>query len=376
MNIVRIFMTGIVTLLVTVLTPLSSGALAHSQSYGYLTVNIGDRSIDGSLDLAARDLNTLFNLDADQDGKLTWGEFRGREAEIIGKVLGEISIGAENSLCGLQSKPALTESRGGETYIVIPFSGACPKFDGPIELSYRLLFNVDAQHRGLVAVTTKSGTQSFVLTPATTRVALSAGSASRLAQFLTYVAHGAHHIWIGYDHILFLITLLLGTLTQAKHGSPRQILTDSVKVVTAFTLSHSVTLALAALGILTIPVELAESLIVATIAIAAINNIWPILSRRIWLVALAFGLIHGVGFANVLSDLGLPRDRLLEALLAFNIGVELGQLAIVAAALPLIALAFRFTYSTISTSTANLAIAAIGALWFGDRALGTAVLPF
>jgi hypothetical protein len=270
----------------------------------------------------------------------------------------------------------MADSRGGETYLLVPFTGDCSLGTGSIEISYRLLFNVDAQHRGLLAVTDDRGTQSFVMTPDQTRVTIDAGRSGGLAQFMTYVSHGMHHIWIGADHILFLITLLLGTLAQAKTGELRRALADSAKVVTAFTLSHSVTLALAALGMLRIPVPLAESLIAVTIAAAAINNIWPFLTRRIWLVALVFGLIHGVGFANVLADLGLPRDSLLTALLAFNIGVELGQLVIVAAAFPAIVLVMRLMRNPIGVPAVNLAIAGIGAAWFSDRALGTAILPF
>ena len=113
---------------------------------------------------------------------------------------------------------------------------------------------------------------------------------------------------------------------------------SAVKVVTAFTVSHSLTLSLAAFGILRIPSALTESLIAATITLAAINNIFPVVTKKLWLVALGFGLIHGVGFANVLADLELPRQNLLTALLAFNLGVEFGQLAIVVVVLPLLML--------------------------------------
>jgi len=192
----------------------------------------------------------------------------------------------------------------------------------------------------------------------------------------SFVVHGFHHILIGYDHILFVLTLLIGTAVQQRQRPLWETFSGTAKVVTAFTLSHSLTLGLAATGYLIVPAALAESLIAATIAITAIYNIWPLLTARLWLVALGFGLIHGVGFANVLSGLGLPQDNLLLTLLSFNIGVEAGQLAVVAMALPLIALAARQNVPRLTMPAANCAITALALIWLSDRALGTSLMPF
>jgi len=361
----------------------TAAASAHTQSYGFLTVTRGEASLDGRIELAVRDLDTAYDLDADRDGKIAWGEYRTRETELGNAVLAGISMGPEGSPCDLIAEPALTDSRGGETYIVIPFRSTCPKTSAPFRIGYDLMFNIDAQHRGLVAVTEAGETRSFVVTPGAAAISLGGTAAGTAGLFFSFIGHGTHHIWIGYDHILFLITLLLGTLAahwpagRMTAGKLKPALTAAVKVVTAFTLSHSLTLALAALGILRIPIALTESLIAATISLAALNNIWPVISRRLWLVALCFGLIHGVGFANVLADLGLPRDSLLAALLAFNIGVELGQLTIVFAVLPLAALVLSYLMmGRAALPAANLAIAAVGAAWFTTRAFGIVLLPF
>ena len=355
-------------------------AWAHSQSYGFLTVSIGDASADGRLELAIRDLDTLFDLDADRDGKITWGEFRSREAEIAPSLLSKISIGAPDAKCALASEPVLTDARGGETYVVLPFRGVC--LSQPVEIGYDLMFSIDAQHRGLVAITRSGQSQSFVMTPGTTRTSLATEIAGGLGLFFTFVAHGAHHIWIGYDHILFLVTLLLGVVVTRRSGkwtpadSVRSALLSATKVVTAFTLSHSVTLGLAALGVLRFPTALTESAIAVTITLAAFNNIWPVFTRRLWLVALVFGLVHGVGFANVLAELDLPRQGLLTALFAFNLGVELGQLAIVAVVLPLLVIASRQpAYGRVALPAASSVIAGIGVLWLIDRSLGVSILP-
>lgn len=360
---------------------IASGAYAHTQSYGFLSVAIGNSSADGRLEIAVRDIDAAYDLDADRDGKIIWGEVRTRETSLAAALLDGISVGIEGESCSLSAEPTLTGSRGGETYLVIPFRGVCPPSSGSAEIGYDLFFNIDAQHRGLVAVTSDGVTQSFVAAPDATSASLDFQADSNLDLFFTFVTHGAHHIWIGYDHILFLLTLLLGTVLTRRAGAWVPVdtfgsaLTSAVKVVTAFTASHSLTLALAAFGVLRIPVALTESVIAATIALAAINNVVPIVTRKLWLVALVFGLIHGVGFANVLAELELPRQGLLTALLAFNIGVELGQLAIVVAVLPLLMLAGRQAAYGRIMPVVSLAIAAIGVAWFVQRALGIAILP-
>jgi hypothetical protein len=221
------------------------------------------------------------------------------------------------------------------------------------------------------------------MTPAAASAVIDSVQAVGLSGFLSYIGHGAHHIWIGYDHILFLLTLLIGAF--AMRGSERTLrerIYEAVKVVTAFTIAHSLTLGLAAFGVLSLPAALTESLIAVTITLAALNNIWPLVSRRLWIVAFGFGLVHGLGFANMLGELAMPRENLLTALFAFNLGVELGQLAILFATLPVIILVMRHlaarqpSFGRFALPAANLAIAAVGALWFTDRALGSAILPF
>jgi hypothetical protein len=110
---------------------------------------------------------------------------------------------------------------------------------------------------------------------------------------------------------------------------------EVLKVVTAFTLAHSITLSLAALGIISLPSRWVESVIAASIIVAALQNIRGVVDSKRWIMAFGFGLIHGFGFASVLADLGLPQNALVTALIGFNVGVELGQLAIVAVFLPL-----------------------------------------
>jgi hypothetical protein len=355
-------------------------ASAHTQSYGFLTVAANDDSVSGRVELAIRDLDLAYDLDGDGNGSITWGEFRTREPTLVPALLDRISIDSRAGPCPLTGGPTLIDWRGGDAYAVVPFEGSCPSFGGRLGVGYDLLFEHDAQHRALAAITFAGRTHSVVMAAAANRVLLD-GSDEGAGLFFTFVAHGAHHIWVGYDHILFLITLLLGAVVtrQAGRWMPVDKLSAAlfavVKVVTSFTVAHSLTLGLAAFGVLRLPPVLTESVIAATIILAALNNIIPVVTRRIWLLALVFGLIHGVGFANVLADLDLPSDGLLTALLAFNLGVEFGQLVIVFAVLPLIVLIGRRPiYGRVALPVVSLAVALLGAMWLLDRTVGLAIV--
>jgi hypothetical protein len=207
-----------------------------------------------------------------------------------------------------------------------------------------------------------------------------------------FVREGVHHIWTGYDHLLFLLALLLpGVLRRTSGGweavpTFRESAVAVLKVVTAFTMAHSITLALAALEVVRLPSRWVESAIAASILIAAVGNLVPVGTagaaggrwRRwsAWKLAFAFGLIHGFGFAGVLGELGLRRGEVAGPLLGFNAGVELGQLAVVALFLPL---AFwgrttrRYRQGVLPVGSLLIAVMAGG--WLVDRAFGMGFMP-
>ena len=152
---------------------------------------------------------------------------------------------------------------------------------------------------------------------------------------------------------------------------------DVVRVVTAFTLAHSLTLTLAALGVLALPSRLVESAIAASVIVAALNNLRPLYQRGRVLFAFGFGLLHGFGFASVLADLGLPQDALLLSLVGFNVGVELGQLAIVAVFLPLAWwLRNGLFYRRVVMLGGSAVIALVAAVWLLERGLDLQLAPW
>lgn len=355
---------------------------AHSQSYGFLRATVQDNHVSGQVELAVRDLDLAYALDADGNGNVTWGELRKRESELASLVLRKILIGPADAPCDLAPGAIAIDSRGGENYAIFPFTGACTLLGGQVRVGYDLMFGLDAQHRGLVDLGRGSVGRSTVMTPETRVAVLDLESDSRLEVLRSFISHGVHHIWAGFDHMLFLATLLLSAVVMRSGNKWQAVETfggaawATTRVVTAFTLAHSITLSAAAFSIVELPSRFVESIIAVSVAVAAINNIVPVVSRRLWVAAFAFGLVHGFGFAGALTDFGLPPTRKLVTLFAFNVGVELGQLAVVAGLLPVLFLIRRsVTYTQVALPAASAIIVVIGLLWFLQRATGMDIIP-
>jgi hypothetical protein len=216
-------------------------------------------------------------------------------------------------------------------------------------------------HHTLAKLDAAGSTQQFAFTPdrrlARFPIGDGVGGATATGSFLLL---GVHHILTGYDHLLFLLGLLL----------PGGSLVALAKIITAFTIAHSVTLSLAVLGVVTVPDRLIEAVIALSIAFVAAENLVlrPTVSRR-WLVGFAFGLVHGFGFSSALRELGLPTHGQLLSLFGFNVGVEAGQGLVVALCLPLLLLLRRKRWESPAVLTASLAILLAGLVLFVERAL-------
>jgi hypothetical protein len=362
---------------------LAGSAWAHKPSDSYLTLAVNGETIDGQWDIALRDLDFALGLDANQDGAITWGEVKAKHAEIASYALSRLRIGPAGAPCTVAPREQLIDTHTDGTYAVLRFTAACAAMPQTLAVDYRLLFDVDPQHRGLLNLAANGATRAGIFSVDAPAQQFALDDLSPVAQFADYLEEGVIHIWTGFDHILFLLSLLLPAVLVLMPGSRAQgapsfrfALVDVLKVVTAFTLAHSITLSLAALGVVELPSRFVESAIAISVVLAALNNVWPVVFGRRWVLAFAFGLIHGFGFASVLADLGLPHESLLLALVAFNVGVEVGQLAIVALFLPL-AYAVRDTrfYGRAVFVGGSLLVAAIAATWFAERAFDLALLP-
>lgn len=346
-----------------VLALAATAAHAHKPSDSYLTLERRGDALRGQWDIALRDLEYAIGLDANGDGEITWGELRAKHAEIAAYTLARLSVRG----CSLTPLAHLVDEHTDGAYAVLQFSVDCGTTrPEEIEIEYRLFADLDPTHRGLLRARLGADTVTAVLGPDQPRLTVRTQGRSRWAQFFDYAGEGVWHIWIGFDHLLFLISLLLPSVLAAPRFAPA--LWDVFKVVTAFTVAHSITLALAALAVISLPSRLVESAIAFSVIVAALNNLWPLVDRGRWLVAFGFGLVHGFGFASVLTDLGLPQESLLLALVGFNLGVEGGQLAIVSVFLPL-AYALRHTwiYRRMIFVGGSAVIALVAAVWMIER---------
>ncbi|WDE08021.1 HupE/UreJ family protein [Thalassomonas viridans] len=369
----------------------SQAAAAHQLSTAYLNLNVQAGSIYGSWQVRVRDLERYIPFDSSgkqqnsADGKILWHEIMAKTSQVVDFTREQLSIGGENGLCPLAVDRQLQLDRHfNQPYLVINFTGQC-WLNRHMTLSYQAFFAENTRHKAVVTVQSYGFNSNRLFSQSSREQVISLGVSSRGQTFNQYLYQGMIHIWQGIDHILFLLVLLLtvGFSRTAPYLSgkvqrqaswqaitaKKAILRQSACLITAFTLAHSVTLTASALGWRWLPSAYIEGIIALSVLFAALNNIYPVVVKLLW-PTLFFGLFHGMGFASVLAELGLAPQQQVLSILAFNLGVELGQLVILMVALPLlIALRFKAWYSKYLIPAGSAAIALIALQWTVERFL-------
>ncbi len=358
-------------------------AQAHTQSSAYLMLHVAKTGLTGEWSLALRDLDDAIGLDINDDGVITWGELRSRKEAISAYALSRLHIQGDGQTGSLHVNEFLVDDLSDGAYAVLRFDVEGIRQARRIEVNYNAFFDIDPKHRGLLRLEHNGQTQLAVFRPAMPSQAFDLEVTAPQNPFFTFLKEGVWHIWSGYDHILFLLALLLPGVLRRRDGKwqpvddIRPAIVSVLKVVTAFTVAHSITLSLAVLGFVHLPTRLVESAIAASVVVAAFNNLVPLFPDGVWMVAFGFGLLHGFGFANALRDLGLQHGRLAVTLFGFNLGVEIGQLAIVSVFLPL-ALSLRCLvfYQRFILRMGSAAIVVVASTWLAERVLDFKWLPF
>jgi len=375
---------------IALLCACASSAHAHKPSDSYLRLGEpilrqGSAQLPLRWDIALRDLDRVLGVDANRDGSITWGEVRAADRGVRALLTAHLVGALDGASCTLDDRttgpPQITHHSDG-AYAVYLFDFVCPRTGNTFALDYSLLFDLDPQHRGLMRAPNGGEEQVLIFTRQQRHTEISLPAArSPSRRLVSAIKEGVHHIWTGYDHMLFLLALLLPAVLRREGGrwvpveKLRPALTDVVKVVTAFTAAHSVTLSLAALGVLSLPSRLVESAIAASVVLAALNNVWPLVKADRWLAAFALGLLHGFGFSSTLADLGLSTTTLLPTLIGFNLGVELGQGVVVATFVPIaFALRRKAAYRWGALQLGSIVIAVIAALWLCERMFGIVLI--
>lgn len=357
----------------------SACTLAHKPSDSYLTLTVTENQLTGRWDIALRDLDFAIGLDNDDDGAITWGEVRLKSPEIWDYALTKLQLSTANFTCEFRQRELKVDQHTDGYYAVLYFF--CDNFPGldSLAVDYRLFAEIDPQHRGLLNLTSGSTDFASILDPnKPTRLFDLSENQTLWIKLIDFTREGIWHIWMGFDHILFLFSLLIPSVMVYQNkkwttaANFKQALRDVIRVVTAFTIAHSITLSIAALGFIELPSRWVESIIAASVVLAALNNIVPLFTEKRAILAFAFGLIHGFGFASVLADLNLKESSRLWGLLGFNLGVEIGQLGLVTVFLPIAYQLSRYPlYKPMILRYSSAGIAGLASVWLFERAFNT-----
>jgi hypothetical protein len=406
------------TLTLALATVAAGPALAHKGSDAYLDVQqvtpaameaaapaqAGLDDVRFVLSVAIKDLDLLVPMDANADGRVTWGEVKAAMPQVQALLNGAATIGSGSestsgaATCRLDWQSDGLERRSDGSYVRMAAQARCPAAQALV-FNYTLLGNVDATHRLLVAgrmagrdlLTTTSPLQKsgLLLSPGAPQDAGKAAAAAgappsgRWATLSAYFSLGAHHLLEGFDHLAFLLALVLplhlvlrfgtGQVLQGDRGTVGGAAAGSawgalLRTVTAFTLGHSITLVLATLGVTQASPLWVEPAIALSIAVTALLNLRPVRWVRTDVLALLFGLVHGFGFAGLLLEAAAPEGLLPWALAGFNLGVEAGQLMAVAAWVLVSQLVVREPwYHRVVVRGGSVLLVLLAAWWFQQR---------
>ncbi len=314
---------------------------AHKASDSYVWLKVDGAAIGGRWDIALRDLDYAIGIDADGDAAITWGEVKRAHEPIAAFALSRLHVRGDGRECAVQVSDLKIAEHSDGNYASLTLAGSCPAAPARLSLDYQLLFDLDALHRGLLNLEFGGGARTGIFAPDRRELVFESGDGGSLAVFKQYLSEGIWHVWTGADHMLFLAGLFLPAVLFRRGGKWIAVdrlgtaVRETAGIVTAFTLAHATTLSLAATGAFSPPSRLVESLVAATVLFAGLNNLVPMVHRRLYLLAGGFGLVHGAAIAGALIELGLPASGRVWALLAFNLGVETAQLALIAVVVPL-----------------------------------------
>lgn len=356
----------------------AAGVHAHQINSSYATLTVQAEEITVTLTFDLGDLQRVFPLDRDHDGVVARAELLQAMPELETYVAGHFNLALGYTPAELTQQPSgFHQDEFGNVFIDFIFRTR--QSPPPAEVALRVAFfeKFGETHLTLAKAVAGDTVQTAVLSREQPRHRFRLGGpVPLLAQLGEFVRLGVEHIFLGYDHLLFLLGLI------AIGGR----FLDLVKIVTSFTIAHSLTLILAALEILALPTRLIESGIALSIAYVAAENFIIFagndraeterLMRHRWLLTFFFGLVHGFGFANVLRDLGLPAHGLIGSLLSFNLGVELGQMVIVGLLFPPVLWLTKTTFQRRVVFVLSSIIFIFGFSWFIERSLALSFMPF
>ncbi len=365
---------------------IASVAFAHNPDTSYARIGITADHLDVRLTFDLFSLEKITGIDADHDQQVTREELQRAAPELQRFLQTHVHFEIDGAPAALDSAAppewprdagaalAAKDWHSAAALVAFPFRLLLKKPARDVTVTFDVFERLGAGYTILGAFECRGQREEVIFTQPepdylfdTTYVEgseLPRAEALLLANLRRFVRLGVEHIFLGYDHLCFLLALLVVSRFR-----------ELVKIVTSFTVAHSLTLILAALGVARLPSRLVECAIALTIVYVAAENLWRKNFAHRWLLTFAFGLIHGFGFAGVIAELGLPAVYRVRCLLAFNVGVEIGQLAIVALAFPCIVLLGKWRYGARVTAVFSILLGLFGLGWFFERAFHLGFMP-
>ena len=341
---------------------LSKQVMAHDPGLSTAEVRVAQNGISVELALAPSDVERIVDIDSNLDQRISAAEFEQAKSRLLNIAAHDFELQSDNQQLQVIEQNASYDEQSSVVILQLKFSGPIGQ---QLELRSGVISLLARGHKQFVSLRGQDGQILYerMLGLGDDRLTYDFGSQrSANSSFGAFLKLGIEHILTGYDHLAFLLALLLV-------GSSFR---SAAKLISSFTVAHSLTLALATFGLVQIPSSIVEPLIAASIVYVGLENLLRGNRPNRWLLTFGFGLVHGLGFASVLRDLGIAQTGkgAFVPLLSFNMGVEVGQLAIAALVLPIIwklkkSPKFELRY----VPACSAAIAGVGFFWFVQRAI-------
>ncbi|MEZ4366278.1 MAG: HupE/UreJ family protein [Kofleriaceae bacterium] len=363
----------------TVALGASAPAVAHQSAIKYVELRADGAAVDVTLRASPLDVTAALGLP--DDARPSMAEALAAGPAVAAELASYLTLRAGEVPCPA-SAPTVAAADDGR-FLAARWRATCPAAPAALTVDLAAFFARSTAHQAVIRLLVAGEPTWDGVVSATDPTLTLALHGARPTAAWAWIRSGVDHIWGGLDHVAFVLTLLLVVaLARGPDGAwrrrpLRQTLRATGLIITTFTVAHSLTLIAASLGVLTLPAVLVESLIAASIAFTALEDVVRPDTRWRVPLTLGFGLVHGLGFAGVLAEL-LPPDDVIAPLLLFNLGVELGQLAIVCVVLPLLIVAIdrlgAERYRRIALPALALPLAALGLVWVLERVLEITVL--
>jgi hypothetical protein len=373
----------IMTLLCVVLLMNQSQAFGHNLGQSYTYLKIYDDKITGRFEIILDDLNRALSRDT-AGTPITEENLTENLAAIHEYYQTNVRFTVDGQALPYQFTGYDT-LKAKALFVLLDFNLLEEQITPDvIDINYSVMFDVDSAHTGMVLIEqfwrgnifNNERQPSLVFSSSNRNQQLDLSHFTMFSGFMGVVKLGVKHIWLGIDHILFLIALILpAAMVRWEHrwepvAEFKSALFYVIKIVTLFTVAHTMTLSLAAFRVVDLPSRLVESVIAISIAVAALDILFPIFKKKIAWVVFIFGLFHGFGFASILSHLGVLGEHMALSLFGFNLGVEIGQIAVIIIIFPVLYMIRNYAFfPKIILRYGAVTLIMLSAVWFVERAL-------